>query len=118
MNFKIDENLPAEFAETLRAEGFGAQTVGEERLSGASDDAVFAHSCAEERTLVTLDLDFSNIRAYSPEGLAGIIVIRSKAQDKFTLLALLRRLIFVLRTRSTRNQLWIVGPDRIRFREG
>lgn len=34
MKFKIDENLPIEVAEALRAEGFDARTVSEEMLQG------------------------------------------------------------------------------------
>jgi len=34
LNFKIDENLPAECAALLRGAGFGADTVAEENLAG------------------------------------------------------------------------------------
>lgn len=34
MNFKIDENLPAECTVLLRGAGFGADTVAEENLGG------------------------------------------------------------------------------------
>ena len=40
-----------------------------------------------------------------------------KAQDKITLVSLLRRLMLVLRERSPERQLWVAQPDRIRFRE-
>jgi hypothetical protein len=35
VKFKIDENLPAEAAETLRKSGFVADTVADENLSGS-----------------------------------------------------------------------------------
>ena len=44
MKFKIDENLPIEAATTLRDAGFDAETIRDERLSGA-DDQVVAHEC-------------------------------------------------------------------------
>lgn len=34
MKFKIDENLPVEFAELLRSQGYNAETVKEENLCG------------------------------------------------------------------------------------
>ena len=40
MNFKIDENPPAECAALLRGAGFGADTVAEEDLAGADDTAI------------------------------------------------------------------------------
>ena len=109
MKFKIDENLPAEYAALLRDATFEADTVGEEAMSGAECQG-------EGRILITLDLDFSNIQAYPPGGHAGIIVIRSKTQTKPVLLALLQRLIPVLAQRSPERELWIVEHDRVRFR--
>ena len=83
MKFKIDENLPAEAA-VLRGAGFGAATVGDEDLLGADDETIVGTSRSEDRILVTLDLDFANTRAYPPGEHAGIIVLRSKRQDKLT----------------------------------
>ena len=81
MKVKVDENLPDEFGEILRAAGFRAHSVREERLSGGPDAVVLNRIRAEGRVLITLDLDFANILAYPPAGLPGIVVIRSKTQD-------------------------------------
>ena len=78
MKLKIDENLPGECAEILRDGGFEADRVADERLTGAEDSAIAVRSQAEGRVLITLDLDFANIRAYPPAEYAGIIVLRSK----------------------------------------
>ena len=118
MRFKIDQNLPSEYAALLRQAGFEAETVDDEGLSGADDLAISVRGRAGGRVLVTLDLGFSDIRSYPPREYSGIVVVRSKAQDKITLLSMLRRLILVLRERSPDRQLWIVEPDRIRYREG
>ncbi len=118
MNFKVDQNLPAEYAALLREAGFQADSVEEEGLGGADDRVISEHLRAEGRALVTLDMGFGDIRAYPPPEYLGIVVVRSKAQDKAVLLSILRRLIPVLRERSPQGQLWIVESDRIRFREG
>jgi len=55
--------------------------------------------------LVTLDLDFANIRAYPPGEHAGIIVLRSKRQDKLTVLAYIRRLAAALSNRNPVGEL-------------
>jgi predicted nuclease of predicted toxin-antitoxin system len=70
----------------------------------------------EGRGLLTLDLDFSNIRAYPPAEYAGIVVLRPHTQDKNAVRDLLRRLIAVLANESPDAELWIVEPDRIRRR--
>jgi predicted nuclease of predicted toxin-antitoxin system len=118
LRLKIDENLPSECAEVLRDGGFEADTVADERLTGAEDSVIAVRSRAEGRVLITLDLDFANIRAYPPAEYAGIIVLRSKRQDKRVVLALVHRVALVLANRVPAGELWIVEPDRIRFRIG
>jgi predicted nuclease of predicted toxin-antitoxin system len=117
LKFKIDENLPAEFAAILGGVGFEAATVADEGLCGTADSSLLDRCRAETRVLITLDLDFANVQAHSVGTHAGIIVFRSKTQDKLTLLSLLNRIVPVLKRRSPEDQLWIVQPDRIRYRE-
>jgi len=116
LKLKIDENLPADCAVILRNAGFEADTVFDERLVGADDLLIASQSRAEGRVLVTLDLDFSNIRAYPPSQHAGIIVLRPKRQDKHIVLRLMARLVLALANRTPAGELWIVETDRIRFR--
>jgi len=73
---------------------------------------------AETRVLITLDLDFANVQTHPPGTHSGIIVFRGKTQDKLTLISLLKRIVPILKDRSPEGQLWIVQPDRIRYREG
>ena len=116
MKFKIDENLPADVAELLRSAGWEADTVAQEGLNGA-EDAILAEAVQRgRRILLTLDLDFSNIKAYPPEQYNGIVVLRPGPQDKPTVLTLVTRLVGALRQRVPERELWIVEPGRIRFR--
>jgi predicted nuclease of predicted toxin-antitoxin system len=117
LKFKIDENLPSEFAAILRSAGFEADTVADEDLSGAADALLARHAQTNSRVLITLDMDFANIQSYPPAAHAGIVVLRPHSQDKVTLLALLQTLIPALLKSSPQNRLWIVEQDRIRFRD-
>jgi predicted nuclease of predicted toxin-antitoxin system len=117
VKFKTDENLPIEAASTLRDCGFDAETVWDEALCGADDSAIAARVQSEDRVLLTLDLDFANIKAYPPDQYSGIIVLRLKSQDKATVVAYTRRLITALALRHPSGELWIVERDRIRFRQ-
>lgn len=118
MKFKIDQNLPAEYAALLREAGFEADTVQDEGLGGADDSVISERARADGRALVSLDAGFADIRAFPPQENSGIVVLRTKAQDKMTLISIVRRLIPMLRERSPEGQLWIVERDRVRFREG
>ena len=117
MKFKIDENLPEEYASILKRAGFEADTAANENLSGKDDSTVIGRCKLENRVLITLDLDFGNIQAYPPRTFPGILVIRAKSQDKLTLINTLERVILVLRKQVPERQLWIVEADRIRIRE-
>lgn len=118
MTFKTDENLPIEAANVLRESGFEAETIWDESLSGSDDQTLASRARTEGRILLTLDLDFANIRAYPPHEHPGIIVLRLKQQDKTSVVALIRKLIPALDRRSPAGELWILEEDRIRFRHG
>ena len=82
MRFKVDENLPIEVAEMLRQAGHHDTTALEQHLGG-SDDARLAALCQlESRILVTLDMDFADIRSYPAAEFPGLIVLRLRQQDK------------------------------------
>jgi predicted nuclease of predicted toxin-antitoxin system len=116
--FKVDENLPVEVADYLRHAGYDARTVWEEGITGASD-AVLAEVCqSEKRVLLTLDTDFSDIRAYPPEQFSGLVVLRLRRQDKPSVLKVIARLIPFFRVEPIVGRLWIVEEERFRIRAG
>jgi predicted nuclease of predicted toxin-antitoxin system len=116
MKFKVDENLPIEAAEMLQQGGHDAATVLEQHLGG-SDDAQLAALCQlESRILVTLDMDFSDIRNYPPAEFPGLVVLRLRQQDKPHVLDVLVRLVQVLDQEPIEGNLWIVEENRIRIR--
>ncbi|MDW8327781.1 MAG: DUF5615 family PIN-like protein [Anaerolineales bacterium] len=117
MKFKVDENLPIEAAEALRQAGHEASTIGEQGLSGGSDSAV-AQVCQQEgRALMTLDLDFADIRAYPPQDYPGLVVLRLRRQDKPYVLQIMARVIQMLNEATLEKKLWIVEDDFVRIRE-
>jgi predicted nuclease of predicted toxin-antitoxin system len=118
MKFKIDENLPVEFADELRAIGHGAITVLEQRMGGAADEDLFSVCIDEDRVLMTMDIDFADIRVYPPSISTGIIVFRIQPQDKKRLLYCLGRIIPLLEKEQITRMLWIVEEDRVRIHEG
>jgi predicted nuclease of predicted toxin-antitoxin system len=93
MQFKIDENLPMEFAAMLRAAGHDAVSLLDQGLDGAGDSAVAEKCRTERRAIVTLDLDFSDIRQYPPEEYQGLIVLRVGHQEKRHLIRLFGQVI-------------------------
>lgn len=116
MRFKIDENLPADAADLLRQHGHDALSVYEQSLQGEADTGIANVCRKEKRAIVTLDLDFSDIRQYPPEDYQGIIVLRLNDQSRASVLNVLGRIIAMLDSESPVGHLWIVDRHQVRIR--
>jgi len=116
MQFKIDENLSIEIAELLINAGYNAKTANEQQLQGAKDSAILELCRSENRVLVTLDIDFSDIRKYPPQDFSGIIVLRTVSQAKQHILKVLKNIIPLIKREPLSQHLWIVEETKVRIR--
>lgn len=116
LKFKVDENLPIEVAALLVAAGHNALTVPMQRMGGQPDHHVAGVCQHEARAIVTLDLDFADIRAYPPGDYAGIVVLRLARLDMHRILSAIKRLLPVLQQEPLAGQLWIVDEVSVRMR--
>ncbi|MEW5920505.1 MAG: DUF5615 family PIN-like protein [Bacillota bacterium] len=114
--FKIDENLPLEVSNILKRYGYDTETVLDERLQGATDDALINICKEEKRILITFDLDFSDVRAYPPGAYPGIIVIRLADQSVDSTMSVINKIISTFQGESPDGKLWIVEETKIRIR--
>ncbi|MFA5055862.1 MAG: DUF5615 family PIN-like protein [Dehalococcoidia bacterium] len=117
MEFKVDENLPIEAAELLREAGYDAATVLEQGLGGGDDAEVAALCKKEKRALITLDVDFSDIRSYPPKDYHGLVVLRLKYLDKAHVLDALKMVVPKFAKEPLAHHMWIVEEGRIRIRD-
>ncbi len=117
MKFKIDENVPPFVAGLLRADGHDALTVAEQSLSGAVDERLATICSQEGRVLVTLDLDFSDIRQYAPGSGPGFVVLRPKRNDRADIEQTVNMLLVGLAKDEVSGNLWIVRHTSIRVRD-
>ena len=116
MKFKIDENLPVGLAQLLVNAGHEALTVFAQHLQGQNDSRI-AQVCGREgRVLITLDLDFADMRTYPPRDYPGFIVLRVGTQDKPHILRVFERAIALIGVEPLENRLWIVEETRVRIR--
>ena len=117
MNFKIDENLPSEVADLLQRAGHQATTVPEQRLTGAADADLIGLCKSEGLTLITLDVDFADIRAYPPSEYPGIVVMRLSHQEKNHVLETVPLFVQMISSEPLEGRLWVVEEHRVRIRE-
>jgi len=116
VRFKLDENLPRDAESLLRGAGHDVRTVLVEHLGGNPDSRIFDAVKAEDRVLVTLDLDFADIRRYPPATHSGIWVLRPHTQSVDSVLSLLKGALTVLESETLRGRLWLIEPGQVRIR--
>lgn len=93
-------------------------TVYEQNLGGHPDTEI-ADICRQEtRALITLDLDFANIRAYPPSLYPGLVVLRLADQSRPSVLTSLRRIAPLFDSEPLSGHLWIVDERQLRIRPG
>jgi len=64
---KLDEHLGKATQQLLREGSYDVDTVLDERLSGSTDELLWSRVVTDGRLLITLDLDFSDVRRFRPE---------------------------------------------------
>ena len=76
MKIKLDENLPDRLVAVLTGLGHKVDTVRTEQLAGRADPDVWSAAQAAQRFLITQDLDFTDVRRYTPGTHAGLLLVR------------------------------------------
>jgi predicted nuclease of predicted toxin-antitoxin system len=117
MRFKLDENIPREVEALFRSKGHDAETALSESLGGAADALLLAACVREKRVLVTLDLDFADIRLHPPQDYPGIWVLRPALHSVPGMLEAVRGALALLDTEQPARRLWIVEDERVRIRD-
>jgi hypothetical protein len=116
MNFKVDENLPAEIKVDLIAAGHAADTVVDEGLAGVTDPELLRIVRVEQRVLLTLDKGIADVRAYPPHEYAGIILFRPPMSGRGATLEFVQRNLPALLASDLSGKLVVVASSGIRMR--
>ena len=116
MQFKIDENLHSGAADLLRQHGHDALSVYVQGLQGHADGDIANVCQRKSRAIVTLDLEFADIRAFPPGDFHGIIVLRLSDQSRSCVLRVLNRIMPSLDSEPLTGRLWIVDEHQVRIR--
>ena len=81
LSFLADECLPELIIVLLKQWGYSLRKVREIGLQGAKDPQIFEVIQEKNRSLLTTDKDFGDIRTYIPSTHPGIIILRLSRSD-------------------------------------
>jgi len=115
--FKLDENIPRDAEALLRDAQHDVHSVFDEGADGGADDRLLDLCRSEKRILITLNLDFGDIRLYPPPSHSGIWILRPPSQGIGNTLVLLTAALALLDREPAEHRLWIVEHGRVRIRD-
>ena len=76
MKFLLNMNIPRELGKRLKSKGHKTRHVGDIGMAKASDMAIIEESRKNKETIITHDLDYGNLLAFSGESTPSIILFR------------------------------------------
>jgi predicted nuclease of predicted toxin-antitoxin system len=76
LRFLADMGVSWRIVEWLRSQGYNAKHLREEGLGRLVDTDIFAKALLEQRVVLTFDLDFGEIAAFSKGQIVSVIVFR------------------------------------------
>jgi predicted nuclease of predicted toxin-antitoxin system len=116
MRIKLDENLPTRLVAVLAELGHDVDTVPSEHIAGRNDAVVWQAAQAGQRFLVTQDLDFSDIRKYTPGTHHGLLLVRLPQPGRTALFERIATLFEVEDVDSWHGCLITATPHKVRVR--
>jgi predicted nuclease of predicted toxin-antitoxin system len=111
VKIKLDENLPERLVPVLNDIGHDVDTVRSEQLAGQSDADIWSAAQAAGRFLITQDLDFSDLRKYTPGSHAGLLLVRLAKPGRDALLERVS-LLFATEPVDEWRRCLVVATDR------
>lgn len=116
MNIKLDENLPERLVSALADLGHDVDTVRAERMAGRNDTDVWRAAQSADRFLITQDLDFSDVRRYTPGTHSGLLLVRLAPPGRDALLARVAMIFATEPVDQWRGCLVVVTDHKVRVK--
>ena len=116
MKFFVDECVYAVTTQLLRNQQHDVVTVQDAGLSGKPDEEVLAYAVEHRRVLITIDMDFSNIRRFPPHSYIGIIVLKIRPRIVPEVHAVLEQVLRDLDEAQLSKSLVMIDQSKYRVR--
>jgi predicted nuclease of predicted toxin-antitoxin system len=116
MKLKLDENLSRHLKPVLERIGHDVETAADEGLLSKSDMEVGTAAREAGRVLLTLDVDFGDLRKFPPGSHPGMVLFRPRSCGPLAVNAFIEKFVGETDLREFSGCLAIVEPHRVRVR--
>ena len=116
MKLKLDENLSRHLKLRLQPLGHDVLTAADEGLLSRPDTVIAKAAKEEGRVLLTLDVEFADLRKYPPGQHPGIVLFRFKSLGPMTVNRLIETFVRETDLGSFAGCIVIVEELKIRIR--
>ncbi len=116
MRLKLDENLSRHLKPTLAAFQHDVTTATDEQLLGKNDVEIAAAATREGRILLTLDLEFADLRKHPPGEHPGVLLFPPVTYGPLAVNRFIENFIKGADLPSLAGCLVVVEPSRVRVR--
>ncbi|MBN2498183.1 MAG: DUF5615 family PIN-like protein [Deltaproteobacteria bacterium] len=116
MKVKLDENVPAACAETVRAMGHDVLTVEDQAMAGWSDDEIWPVVQRENRLFVTQDRGFGDLRRYPVGSHHGVLLLRPRKMHPADITSFLEHAVSTVSLEEISGCLAVADPHGVRIR--
>jgi predicted nuclease of predicted toxin-antitoxin system len=117
MRLKLDENLSRHLKPLLADLGHDVLTAAEEDLLSRPDVEVAACAARERRILLTLDVEFADLRKYPPGSHPGIVLFRPISLGPLSVNRFVERFARSTDLSGLSGCIAVVDPQGIRVRQ-
>jgi predicted nuclease of predicted toxin-antitoxin system len=117
VKLKLDENLSRHLQPALAAFGHDVTTAAQEGLLSQPDAAMAAAASKEGRILLTLDVEFGDLRKYPPGSHPGILLFRPRSFGPAAVNHLVVEFVRAADLEELRGCVAIIDPERMRVRQ-
>ncbi|MFH1778317.1 MAG: DUF5615 family PIN-like protein [Candidatus Omnitrophota bacterium] len=117
MKFLVDMPLSPKTANYLHSLGYDTvhlSSLGKER---ASDEEIVQLAKEQNRIILSTDLDFGTIMAYSKAVIPGVILFRVEYATPEKINLLLKKLLLALKPDDLKDSLVVIDDLRVRLRK-
>jgi predicted nuclease of predicted toxin-antitoxin system len=116
VKLKLDENLSRHLKPVLLLLGHDTETADDEGMLSRPDTEVGRAAREAGRILLTLDLEFGDLRKYPPGGHPGIVLFRPRDFGPLSVNRFVERFVRDTNLEELAGCLAIVEPFRVRIR--